>query len=117
MSDPLWDCGSFIEVAAFDVVELEVKQEFKSLAMLLNDSVAKEIAAPIFERAGPRFKSHSGRSRGRRTDYPFAGSFKSQKPEMAGPRPLEVVEPHKKKKVILNHHQSIDKQYGRTSTK
>uniref|UniRef100_A0A182MNF2 Uncharacterized protein n=1 Tax=Anopheles culicifacies TaxID=139723 RepID=A0A182MNF2_9DIPT len=35
-------------------------------------SVAQETVAPVFERIGPRFESHSERSPVRRTDYPVA---------------------------------------------
>uniref|UniRef100_A0A182MGM5 Uncharacterized protein n=1 Tax=Anopheles culicifacies TaxID=139723 RepID=A0A182MGM5_9DIPT len=57
-------------------------------------SVADEIQASVFERTGPRFESHLGRSPVRRTDYPVAGgTFKSRKPVQS----LEVVEPEKKK--------------------
>uniref|UniRef100_A0A182MLA9 Uncharacterized protein n=1 Tax=Anopheles culicifacies TaxID=139723 RepID=A0A182MLA9_9DIPT len=47
-------------------------------------SVAEEIEAPVFERTGPRFESHSRRSPVRRADYRVAGTFKLRKPEMAG---------------------------------
>uniref|UniRef100_A0A182MT39 Uncharacterized protein n=1 Tax=Anopheles culicifacies TaxID=139723 RepID=A0A182MT39_9DIPT len=45
-------------------------------------SVAETTEAPVFERAGPRFESHSDLCSVRRTDYPVAGTFKSRKPEM-----------------------------------
>uniref|UniRef100_A0A182M4Y2 Uncharacterized protein n=1 Tax=Anopheles culicifacies TaxID=139723 RepID=A0A182M4Y2_9DIPT len=65
----------------------EAKKQSMKIAGLSRDSnggsVAEESEARVFERTGPRFETHSGRSPVRRIDYPVAGTFKSRKPEIS----------------------------------
>uniref|UniRef100_A0A182MAB8 Uncharacterized protein n=1 Tax=Anopheles culicifacies TaxID=139723 RepID=A0A182MAB8_9DIPT len=58
-------------------------RDSNATARLRRGAVAEEYAATFFERAGPSFKSHSGRSPVRRNDYPVADTFMSQTSEIA----------------------------------